>query len=950
VTDVDKHWVEALIACQSEEEQSQLLETLTAMPERADVEALAKEILRQYRIDLLQSERLTKAVCWLANRFNDSYCQGICLKFQGNLSMLRNSYQESLDYHERAAVLFRREGAEHELAVTMSNSLHSMVMLGRYEQAFATVEVAHEIFERFDNQLWLTNLTCISGFIYNRLDQFETALRLFERSLRSYRELGCGAQEIVPCLSNLAVCLIAINEFSRALEAYQELSEYCDQHGLTLLAAQADYNIAYLYQLRGEYSQALELYSLTRKRCQDVGDQYHRALCDLDSSEIYLELNLSEEGFRLAQCALCVFEELDLGYESAKAVVFTAVARLQQGRPDAALSQFEEGRKRFEREGNQVWMVMIDLYQGMVLFEEGRFQEAAAIALRAVSFFVQSRHAAKTILAELLLARIELRMNQADSALGRCQDAQSRLTALDLPALRYQTYFVLGEVEEARGNREAALSAYQKAREELERLCNLLRGEELKISFIKDKLEVYESLVTLTMAGEPSATDVCQAFMYLEEAKSRRLAELIAFRAQELPVDDPENADLVALIRQLRERISSYYRRVDDLELGKEPASQELIEEAYSQCREHEDRLLRARRELQRHSSDLASLQYGVGESLETIQAAVPEDAFLIEYYQARETTFVCIVGPDLLQVMPLIATRQADEAQRLLRLQLGKNRLGSEYVKTFTAQLERATKSHLLELYRLMVAPIRHYLDCKRLIFVPHGALHQLPFHALFDGERYLLEEYSVSYAPSAGVYAMCRNRRVEPRQRSLVLGVVGEEIPAVRDEVEAVADTLGDVDLLLNLEATAARLRELGPKSRFLHIATHGRFRRDNPMFSAIELGDSRLTLFDLYQLRLGCELVTLSGCGTGLGTIESGDELIGLTRGLLHAGAHSALVTLWDVHDRSTAELMIRFYEQLLANISPADALRLAMLELLDQYPHPYYWAPFILVGRS
>jgi CHAT domain-containing protein len=437
--------------------------------------------------------------------------------------------------------------------------------------------------------------------------------------------------------------------------------------------------------------------------------------------------------------------------------------------------------------------------------------------------------------------------------------------------------------------------------------------------------------------------------MYLEEAKSRRLAELIAFRAQELPNDHPDHAELMASIRQIRERISSYYRRVDDLELGKEPASQELIDEIYSRCREQEDLLLRARRELQRYGSDLISLQYGVGESLETIQTAIPDDALLIEYYQARETTYVCMVGSDQLRVVPLTAAREAAEAQRLLRLQLSKYRLGPEYVRTFAAQLEGATKLHLHELYKLLVAPIRQHLDCRKLIFVPHGSLHQLPLHALYDGDRFLIEDYSVSYAPSAGVYAMCRSRTVEPRQRSLVLGVVGEETPAVRDEVEAVAETLGDVDLLLNRQATAGRLHDLGPSSRFLHIATHGRFRRDNPMFSAIELGDSRLTLFDLYQLRLGCELVTLSGCGTGLGTIESGDELISLTRGLLHAGAHSALVTLWDVHDRSTAELMIKFYKQLLANTSPADALRLAMLELLEEYPHPYYWAPFVVVGR-
>jgi CHAT domain-containing protein len=132
-------------------------------------------------------------------------------------------------------------------------------------------------------------------------------------------------------------------------------------------------------------------------------------------------------------------------------------------------------------------------------------------------------------------------------------------------------------------------------------------------------------------------------------------------------------------------------------------------------------------------------------------------------------------------------------------------------------------------------------------------------------------------------------------------------------------------------------------------VHIATHGFFRQDNPMFSAIQLGGSRLTLFDLYQLELGAELVVLSGCGTGLNVVESGDELIGLTRGLLYAGARSAMVTLWDVHDHSTAEFMSIFYRQLAHQGNRARAARLAMLELRETCPHPYYWAPFVLVGK-
>ncbi|MCG8460451.1 MAG: CHAT domain-containing protein, partial [Holophagales bacterium] len=106
--------------------------------------------------------------------------------------------------------------------------------------------------------------------------------------------------------------------------------------------------------------------------------------------------------------------------------------------------------------------------------------------------------------------------------------------------------------------------------------------------------------------------------------------------------------------------------------------------------------------------------------------------------------------------------------------------------------------------------------------------------------------------------------------------------------------------------------------------------------------------LSLFDLYHQRLDAELVVLSGCGTGLAAVRGADELVGLARGLLFAGARSTLVTLWDVHDRSTAGFMRAFYRHLAAGEAKADALRRAMLDHRSEHPQPYYWAPFVLVG--
>lgn len=118
---------------------------------------------------------------------------------------------------------------------------------------------------------------------------------------------------------------------------------------------------------------------------------------------------------------------------------------------------------------------------------------------------------------------------------------------------------------------------------------------------------------------------------------------------------------------------------------------------------------------------------------------------------------------------------------------------------------------------------------------------------------------------------------------------------------------------------------------------------------MFSGILLGDGYLNVYDLYQLKLRANLVTLSGCATGMNFVATGDELMGLQRGLFRAGARTLLLSLWDVHDRTTAELMQHFYTELIQAQNAAKALQTAMRKLRETEPHPYFWAPFFLTGK-
>ena len=195
------------------------------------------------------------------------------------------------------------------------------------------------------------------------------------------------AEGLAVALYNMAVCLIALNDFPRALCTYQRAREMFVQHGMTLLVTQSDYNIAYLYYLRGEYTRAIEMLRATRDESEKNGDAHVLALCYLDLSEIYLELNLSTEAQETAHQGYLRSQKLGMGYEEAKCQANEAMAYGQLGKAAQSLELFAQARAKFVRERNVVWSFLIDLYQAVVLFNEGRLVEARRCCSRASRFF-----------------------------------------------------------------------------------------------------------------------------------------------------------------------------------------------------------------------------------------------------------------------------------------------------------------------------------------------------------------------------------------------------------------------------------------------------------------------------------------------------------------------------------------------------------------------------------
>jgi CHAT domain-containing protein len=911
------------------------------------VESLTDKVARTVHVDLDQAEQLARAAGWIARRLRDEYCRARALRAEGNVLFSRGKLARALERFQKAIALFARLGQASEVGRTQISSLQTLIYLGRYPEAMASAEAARRIFEQAGDRLRLARLdTNVANLLY-RQDRFPEALALYQRACGALREEG-DARDVAVALRNIAVCHISLNQFQEALSVYAEARSFSERHGMPLLVVENDYNIAYLYYLRGEYTRAIELYQAARARAQALGDTYHAALCDLDQSELFLELNLIAEGAELAQRAYAGFERLGMRYEAAKGLTNLAIGAGRGGEAFRALDLFEKAREMFHREDNAVWRALIDAFRSVVLYEEGRAYEARRLAQSALRFFDGARLGSKAALCELVLARVHLWLGELVSARARCSAALTRLERADEPALSYRAYLLLGQVHEALGDREAALVAYRAAHERLENLRSHLEQDELKIGFLKDKLAVYESLVWMTLAGPTGPAELETALQYVEQAKSRSLADLMAFRAHALPARATAQSDLVERVRGLRQELNWYYRKIDLAELHQR-RSVEQIEALRRSSREREVELLRTLRDLHTSDEELASMQVAGTAGLEAIRSTLPADGMLLEYYEARGTIMAVVVGRERLAVLPLTPASRARHLLRLLQFQLSKFRLGPEYTTTFAQTLHEATLAHLTDLYAELVAPVRDLLDARRLVVVPHDFLHYVPFHALYDGRRYLADEFAVSYAPSASVHYLCC--RKEPRgQGSLVLGVPDPATPFIESEARRVAEALPSARLFLGEEADEGALRRHGAESRFVHIATHGMFRYDNPMFSSLQLGGSRLSLFDLYQLKLSAELVTLSGCGTGLNVVEGADELMGLVRGLLYAGAQAALVTLWDVNDQTTEEFMTAFYRRLPEAAGKAQALREAMWQIREKYPHPFYWAPFVLVGKG
>jgi CHAT domain-containing protein len=513
----------------------------------------------------------------------------------------------------------------------------------------------------------------------------------------------------------------------------------------------------------------------------------------------------------------------------------------------------------------------------------------------------------------------------------------------------------------AQGRHSAALKHFRASVEALEAARTLVPGEDLHTAFISNKLAIYEDIVALLIArGRPR--DLAEALEYVERSKSRLLLERVQSALSEA-VTPSENragtqgAAAETTLTELRARLNRMYSQIHPEDADgnarlmvspRENAEQlEVVEGEYRAA-------LRAA-EIE-GGPGLFSLLHVVSSS--QLQSWLPSGEALVEYYVLHGTicAFVLSKSNPVKVVRNLAPVSEIEHTARRLRYHL--KRAGSlhAYVECHKDQFLTGVQLPLARLFDILIRPLLPWIEGNHVTIVPHGVLHGLPFHSFYDSERqeYALDRWEISYSPSATVRYLDNmrtngQRTANETTEALVMGVPDAGLEQIAVEVADLAHVLPEAKVYCGDSATLSIFREFAAGARLIHLATHALFRADNPLFSGLRFADGWLLARDLYTMRLNCDLVTLSACRTGQALVESGDEMFGLLRGFLAAGARAVAVSLWPAEDLPTATLMARFHALMAEGQSRTAALQLAQKYVRLTWQHPYQWAAFALFGE-
>jgi CHAT domain-containing protein len=780
------------------------------------------------------------------------------------------------------------------------------------------------------------------GVCFETIGRYEDALESYALAESHFTALEM-TDRIGDISNNRGIVLVHLGRVAEALEAFESAARIWADAGLALLRAQALSNIGEAHLVLGNYTLSLNAFEQARRLFDPLDAVADKLILLRKTADAYLAFNLYPEALTAYREVNALLKDAGMADHHARASWGMGATLVAQSQFDEAASALAEAAALFSGAGNTPMLCSVMLEQAALHNARGKQAMALHTAQQALALVSGEAWPVQHLYASMRVA--DLLLPDTAAAEPYLLNSQRLAEALNLPAVNYRLNSRLGHLRRLQGRDREAQMHLDSALAQIEQLRGHLAQEALLTSFLRDKTAAYEDLIELHLT-RGDAESLRQAFGVAERAKSRTLVDLLTgvITPQQAVSVDPAQA---ARLGSLQADLSAAYNKF------LEEAGEDNLIELRNRASQLEQEISQVR--LQAAGDAIAPDQFSQPLPFEAFQALFPPDLMLVAYHIVGEEILAFLRWQGELQVVrDLTRVSTVQELLQRLNVQWDRFRAGADFAQRHMAVLEQSAQRLLASLYAELMAPLESWLKLHTpLAIVPHGVLHHVPFHALYDGQNYLLDRCEVSYAPSATVFALCQQRSSHAPTRALIAGVADALIPAASAEVQSVARQLADsgieAETLTNEGATLEALKALAPGCDTLHLACHGLFRADNPMFSAVKLHDGWLTAADVIQLNLKDVLVTLSACESGRGTVLLGDEVIGLPRAFLGAGAASVVVSLWLVQDESTVTLMTHWYHQLRERMGRAAALQAAQQALRERYPHPYYWAPFILIGQ-
>jgi CHAT domain-containing protein/tetratricopeptide (TPR) repeat protein len=824
-------------------------------------------------------------------------------------------YREAIHDYDQAASLFRKYGEEIEAARTAIGKMDALDQLGKYSEALKIAKAARRIFRRAKLPLLIARVDVNTGNIYHRTGQYSLALKYYGLAhdvLAKARPLDGYV-----VLFNQATVFLCQRNPKEAFDPLNKCISFFEQKSLFSFLGRTHYNLAYAYFLLGKYQDSLHYIAKARGLFEKLQDRSFLASCYMDEAELYLRLNQSDEALDMAKRARKRFDQLAMPYELAETNVILGIVLLRKNLPLQAIKFLKEAQSYFQSFGNQTKSAELDLQiaHAFSLLHENR--KAILQVEKAYRIFSRQKIYSRMLSCLTQIGSLIADKEDWSKSANTLRKANGWIKRVHLPWVLLSYYQLRGRVESKLGLKSAA-THLRMAIQLVERMRVEIPAEDLRISYLQDKLAPYDTLIGMELA-DGTKKGSWNAFQFSERAKSRVLLDLLG-GSLSFDRDSEESAQLFAEMNSLDR--DSWRRSIGGVGVA-------------SPFREKKIKVALRRIQVSHKPERAETLSH-----LE-IQNALEPDQALLSFYWIGDRLNAFVFSRNGMVSYPSVADFKSTLMMfNLFRFQIERKRMDPDTSLS-------GCDSHLEGLFSRLIEPLYPAIQRYRSwTIIPHKWLHGLPFHCLKNGSEYLAERHRIQYAPSVSIFL-----RTKQQQRfdgnMLLIGHEDHLAPLIQEEVRAIHEIVPSAHLLNGSEADSRHLQKMGPLYRTIHIASHGRFQQDQSLFSGVLLADGWLTLPQIYQLKLNAILVVLSGCETGGHDIQIGDELLGLVRSFLYAGAESLLVSLWRVSDHSTAFFMKQFYLNLTGGRTKLESWNRALIETKTKWDHPYHWGPFQLI---